>query len=243
MAEVSYRSLNAALAERIARYAAEIRRTFSGLSEELVKLAMEVAGESREAEDPFRFDAYPGLSKRAEKIFRRLRQEVYDTIVNAKEAERRMADIDAGAMAAAVLGPSAQSDPAYAPLFVSKPDISRRALHKVTGTVKPPSSSTPPSPPANVTANPPPATPPGRRFDLSGRVWNLAEGFKEEIQRIIDGGIRDGLSADTLSERVRKYLNEPDKLFRRVRDAEGQLRLSKAASAYHPGRGVYRAFL
>ncbi len=40
---------------------------------------------------------------------------------------------------------------------------------------------------------------------------------------------------------VRRYLRNPDKLFRRVRDKHGNLRLSKAAKAYHPGRGVYRS--
>ena len=44
-----------------------------------------------------------------------------------------------------------------------------------------------------------------------------------------------------LSRDVRRYLRNPDKLFRRVRDKHGNLRLSKAAKAYHPGRGVYRS--
>ena len=37
------------------------------------------------------------------------------------------------------------------------------------------------------------------------------------------------------------YLKQPDKLFRRVRDEHGQLKLSKNAKAYHPGQGVYRS--
>lgn len=44
-----------------------------------------------------------------------------------------------------------------------------------------------------------------------------------------------------MSRDVRRYLRNPDKLFRRVRDKHGNLRLSKAAKAYHPGRGVYRS--
>ncbi|MDR0559496.1 MAG: hypothetical protein LBG92_04960, partial [Prevotellaceae bacterium] len=39
----------------------------------------------------------------------------------------------------------------------------------------------------------------------------------------------------------KQYLREPDKLFRRVRDQHGQLRLSQAAKAYHPGQGVCRS--
>lgn len=44
-----------------------------------------------------------------------------------------------------------------------------------------------------------------------------------------------------MSRDVRRYLRNPDKLFRRVRDKHGNLRLSKAAKAYHSGRGVYRS--
>lgn len=44
-----------------------------------------------------------------------------------------------------------------------------------------------------------------------------------------------------MSRDLRGYLQQPDKLFRRVRDAYGVLRLSQAAKAYHLGRGVYRS--
>ena len=40
---------------------------------------------------------------------------------------------------------------------------------------------------------------------------------------------------------LRQYLQHPDKLFRRVRDEHGLLKLSQAAKDFHPGRGVYRS--
>src|SRR5690606_3729788 len=40
---------------------------------------------------------------------------------------------------------------------------------------------------------------------------------------------------------IRQDLREPDRLFRRVRDARGRLKLSKPAKAYNPGQGVYRS--
>ena len=49
------------------------------------------------------------------------------------------------------------------------------------------------------------------------------------------------MDAGELSREVRKYLLEPEKLFRRVRNKHGELVLSKAAKAYHPGQGVYRS--
>ena len=76
---------------------------------------------------------------------------------------------------------------------------------------------------------------------LSDRVWNLTKQFKAELELAMEVGIGEGKSAADLSRDVRKFLREPNKLFRRVRDKSGALRLSKAARAYHPGRGVYRS--
>lgn len=76
---------------------------------------------------------------------------------------------------------------------------------------------------------------------LSDRVWRTTEQFKQELELALDIGLGEGKSAAELSRDVRKYLNEPNRLFRRVRDKHGALRLSKAAKAYHPGRGVYRS--
>ena len=76
---------------------------------------------------------------------------------------------------------------------------------------------------------------------LSDRVWNYTGQFREEIEMALDLGIRSGRSAAEMSRDVRQYLRYPDKLFRRVRDEHGNLRLSKAAKAFHPGQGVYRS--
>ena len=76
---------------------------------------------------------------------------------------------------------------------------------------------------------------------LSARVWNITEQFKQELELALDIGLGEGKSAAALSRDVRKYLREPNRLFRRVRDKHGVLRLSKAAKAYHPGQGVYRS--
>lgn len=78
-------------------------------------------------------------------------------------------------------------------------------------------------------------------MNLSKRVWNLSKQFKGELELALELGMGQGKSAAALSRDVRKYLKYPDKLFRRVRDKDGSLRISKAASAFHPGRGVYRS--
>lgn len=78
-------------------------------------------------------------------------------------------------------------------------------------------------------------------LSLSDRVWRYTNQFKEEIEMALDMGLLEGKSADELSREVRKYLNNPDMLFRRVRDKRGMLHLSQRAKAYHPGQGVYRS--
>ena len=84
----------------------------------------------------------------------------------------------------------------------------------------------------------------GRKVDgmnLSQRVWKYVGQFKDQLENALDVGLGDGRSADELSRDVRQNLNDPNRLFRRVRDKRGNLVLSKRAAAFHPGRGVYRS--
>lgn len=93
-------------------------------------------------------------------------------------------------------------------------------------------------------------------LNLSERVWNYISPLKDETELAIDTsrainsqenimkleeGIGTGKSAAEMSRDVRSCLKEPNKLFRRVRDKNGNLVLSKAAKLYHPGQGVYRS--
>lgn len=76
---------------------------------------------------------------------------------------------------------------------------------------------------------------------LSDRVWRATEGMKLDMERAIEVALAEGVPAQKLSERVRELLKEPHRLYRRVRDKDGNLRLSQAAQKYHPGTGVYRS--
>jgi predicted ABC-type ATPase len=78
-------------------------------------------------------------------------------------------------------------------------------------------------------------------MNLSRRVWNLLDPFKPMLEQALGLGVAEGTAAKKMATQVQQYLNEPDKLFRRVRDSEGKLQLSKAARDYHPGQGVYRS--
>lgn len=76
---------------------------------------------------------------------------------------------------------------------------------------------------------------------LSERVWRYAGELKDAMELGIDVALGEGKSAQELSRDLRSYLKEPHRLYRRVRDKGGNLRLSKAAKLYHPGQGVYRS--
>jgi len=77
-------------------------------------------------------------------------------------------------------------------------------------------------------------------MNLSKRVWNLVNGAKDQVELLLSSGISTGKSAAGIARDIKQYLNEPDRLFRRVRQ-DGKLVLSKAARGYHPGAGVYRS--
>lgn len=78
-------------------------------------------------------------------------------------------------------------------------------------------------------------------MNLSDRVWKLTDQTKQELEMSIDLGLTGGKSASQMGREIKKHLNDPNRLFRRVKDERGQLQLSKNAKAYHPGQGVYRS--
>lgn len=84
----------------------------------------------------------------------------------------------------------------------------------------------------------PPVRPPK---ELSERVWKHLSQYKGELELGLDLSIGKGKSANEIARDLKQYLNEPDRLFRRVRDKRGNLHLSKNAQNYHPGQGVYRS--
>lgn len=75
----------------------------------------------------------------------------------------------------------------------------------------------------------------------SARVWNLQDQVQQEMELSVSAAVADGTSASSLAAKMKQYLNEPDRLFRRVRNEFGELELSKNAAAYHPGPGIYRS--
>lgn len=75
----------------------------------------------------------------------------------------------------------------------------------------------------------------------SARVWNLSKQYRTEIEMALDIAISEGTPSNELASTLKKYLRNPDSLFRRYRDKNGVLQLSKKAKEYHSGQGMYRS--
>lgn len=78
-------------------------------------------------------------------------------------------------------------------------------------------------------------------LNLSDRVWSKTAQFRQEVETQLFEGITEGKAAAKMATELKANLNDPDKLFRRVRDKYGELKLSKPAKEYHPGQGRYRS--
>lgn len=81
-------------------------------------------------------------------------------------------------------------------------------------------------------------------LNLSLKVWR--EEYKTNLEAALSAGMSTGKSADQLSREIRNYLNEPKKLYRRIKefDDDGKFKkwkLSKEAQGYNPGAGQYRS--
>ena len=165
-------------------------------------------------EEVFAFDKYPYLRNRAKKLMLELHGALSTTVADGVRTEWDLANAKNDLLVRSVLGSAAKHlSPA------------RRARYFST----------------NAGACTAFLARRERGMNLSERVWNLTEQFKEELEMGLDLGLRDGVSAVEMSRTLRAYLRNPDALFRRVRDEHGVLHLSERAKAYHPGRGVYRS--
>ncbi|MDR1197541.1 MAG: ADP-ribosyltransferase [Prevotellaceae bacterium] len=163
---------------------------------------------------PFSFNDYPQIQERLKKLLKSLQGNMQTAIINGVNSEWTLANNKNNALCDRIFGDNNHKlTKEQERRYYSNNDKAREEFlrRKQSG------------------------------LNLSDRTWNYANQFKTEIEMGLDLGIRDGLSAIEMTRDLRQYLKEPNKLFRRVRDQHGQLRLSQAAKDYHPGQGVYRS--
>lgn len=160
----------------------------------------------------FRFDKFPAVKERVQKLFQGLHEQLTTTITEGNRREWLLSEAKNNAMVEKLCKRAGISTDRAKEWLQPNMD----ALEAFQGRKE-------------------------RGMGLSDRVWRLIDQFKGELEMALELGLGDGKSATDLSRDVREYLNEPHKLFRRVRNEKGQLRLSKSAAAYNPGQGVYRS--
>ncbi len=198
------------------RNMATVQREIDKLFDELAREAALIASivQQNVQERMFSFDDYPMTRQRVERLLQRLRTDVSAIALNGIDVGWQLANDKNDELVRRVFGERAASlSPEQLRAYNNNNEDAREAFK----------------------------TRRENGLNLSDRVWRYSDQFKAEIEMGIDIGLGEGLSADELSRRLRSYLREPQKLFRRVRDKHGNLQLSKNAKAYHPGRGVYRS--
>lgn len=102
-------------------------------------------------------------------------------------------------------------------------------------------------------------------LSLSQKVWKYNGMFKEELENALDLAIGEGTPANRLATKIKGYLQEPDKFYRRFRvkigedengnpiygriwkrriwdkESESYKWVNDDPKKYHPGQGVYRS--
>ena len=197
--------------KRLASIERKIKAAYKKAAEDASKLATAPHLSSKKT---YKLDDYPQAKKQADRILEELKESVETIIVNGIESEWTLANNKNNELSQIVFGDNvgSLSDEMYQRYFSNNHEALQAFIaRKQAG------------------------------LNLSDRVWKYTGAFKDEIETAIDLGIRSGKSAAEISRDVRSYLQNPDKLFRKVKDEYGKLHLSKAAKAYHPGAGVYRS--
>lgn len=197
----------------IARYEAVIDEIFKTAAREAAAIGTAISKQVDPGK-PFSFADYPQTRRRVDTLMETLHGSLQTAVVNGARSGWALANSEDDELCAQVFGADADKLPG---------EVRRRYYTNNTDALE-----------AFLSRK-------AEGLNLSDRVWNYTDQFKEEIEMSLDVGIRSGMSADELSRQVRQYLKEPNKLFRRVRDQYGELQLSRNAAAYHPGRGVYRS--
>lgn len=189
-----------------------IDRIFKKAAEEAAKIGVSI--KDLPEDRIFTFDDYPATQKQIERLMTALKDSMELTIADGVRREWKLSNAKNDAMVTDLFGERVDkmSEKQKNRYFTNNENALEAFLQRKT-----------------------------QGLNLSERVWKYTDEFKAEIELGLDCGIRSGRDAGQLSRDLRDYLKNPDKLFRRVRDKHGLLKLSKRAKAYHPGQGVYRS--
>lgn len=225
----------AKLFSRTEKYAANVEKLFSVAVDELLKIA---SGGELGDDGTFSFSGNKRLSSKANKVLRGLYSSVYNEIKGDVSSEWEYANLSCDELVASVFGEGLDEDNHFVRWFT-------RNKEAVDAFFKRKSAY--------------------GGLNLSQRVWQYVDGLKTEMEVALSVSLGQGDSASTISRKVRKYLNNPDDMFRRFRvkvgeDEEGNPVYGRKwkrkyidrqtgkvtwkdfdPKDYHTGRGVYRS--
>lgn len=195
-----------------------------------------VKGTELEEGKPFSFAEY-GYSDEVTPILRSMYSRVYQIIRGGVEKEWLMANENNDGLVKAIFGKRSIEDNHFARFFQRNMDAMNAFFARKTGT----------------------------GLNLSQKVWKYTGIYKDELEDALDLAIGEGTPANRLATQIQKYLNDPDRFYRRFRvkigeDEDGDPIYGRVwkrrvfdketdsykwvdddPRKYHPGRGVYRS--
>ena len=213
MAKIDEDKFKRALFQRTEGYAANVRAIYLDVVERLISLVLEIEP-IYDPKKTFVFADYPTISDKANVLLRELYTRIYQQVQSGIINEWEQANLKSDELVQAVFGKRAVDNKHFARFF----ERNKKAMDAFFSRKSEDGG-----------------------LNLSQRIWKYEGQFRQEMEMSIDCFIGQGMSANTMATKIKQYLNEPDKLFRRVRDKRGELVLSQNAKAYHPGRGQYRS--
>lgn len=190
-----------------------------------------------ESGKPFSFTDY-GYSEKVTPMLRNMYSRIYQTIRKGAEKEWLKSEEHTDELVKAVFGEQAIESPFFAKYFQHNQEAMKAFFTRKTG---------------------------ASGLNLSQRVWRYTGAYKRELENTIDLALGEGTAANRLATTVKKYLNDPDRWYRRFRvkvgeDEDGNPAYGRVwkrrtydkesqsykwvddnPKDYHPGRGVYRS--
>lgn len=213
MAKIDEARIRKELFDRTESYAAGVRSIYLDVMQRLISLALEIEPDY-DLEKAFTFSDYPVISDRANALLRELYSRLYQQVQYGIRNEWEHANIKADELVMSLFGANAISDKRFAMYF----NRNKKAMDAFFS-----------------------RTTQDGGLNLSQRIWKYEGQFRQDMELAIDCYIGQGMSANRMATLVKEFLQNPDKLFRRVRNERGELVLSKNAKSYHPGAGQYRS--
>ena len=193
--KIDFDKYAAGLFSRTEQYADRVRRHYATAVDELLKLT---AGGDLGASGAFSFGDNTKLSEKANSILRGLYSAVYGEIQNGVQAEWEYANLSCDALIESIFGKGLNESNHFARWFSRNKDAMDSFFRRKSAY---------------------------GGLNLSQKVWKYTGDLKTEMECALTLSLGQGDSAATVSRRVRQYLQEPDKMFRRFRVKTGEKKI------------------